>query len=300
MSRMSDGGRVSRRSLLLGGAGAIVAAAGAGYVAERDNPTLKRLLGGCGSTPPMPKLTGYDITTGSIDSVTMHQPMPWTLAVPNSEHHTLSFGPGPTYPLVVVLPGRNGGSNDLSVGLGVAAFAAAARIKFAFLQPGNSDSSYWHPRADGRDPMAFVTEELIPSVYRTGLHPHVPHGVLGWSMGGFGALLFAQQRPNVFAAAAAMSPAVFPSYDNARGVGSYTFDSQADWEQYGIWAHREQGFSVPVRIDCGDSDPFVSQDRELLTVPGVEGGIESGCHEGGFWRRQLPGALRFLATHLGG
>jgi hypothetical protein len=56
-----------------------------------------------------------------------------------------------------------------------------------------------------------------------------------------------------------------------------------------------------VRIDCGSGDPYAPTARELLKrIPGVSGGIESGCHIGSFWRRRLPSALNFLAQHLDG
>lgn len=303
MSRMSDDGRVSRRALLLGGGAALVAAAGTAYVAEHDNPRIRRLLGGCGTTPPLPSVhTAYDVTTGSIDSGAMKATMPYTVATPHDNRPPGVGGFRLPTPLVVVLPGRNGGADDLTKGVGVARWASRARLKLAFVQPGNTDSCYWHRRADGRDPIRFLTDELIPAVTASlsvVSSSATAVAVLGWSMGGFGALACARSRPDLFKAAAAMSAAVFPSYANARGVGSYTFDSAADWQRYGIWADRDKGFDVPVRIDCGDSDPFLPQDRELLKVRNVVGGIEKGCHDTGFWRRQMPTALQFLAANLG-
>jgi S-formylglutathione hydrolase FrmB len=119
-------------------------------------------------------------------------------------------------------------------------------------------------------------------------------------MGAFGALLLAQQHPASVAASVGLSPAVFRSYAEARRSHPYTFDSPADWDRYGLWQHLGDLRGTAVRIDCGSGDPYAPTARELLErIPGVSGGIESGCHIGSFWRRRMPSALNFLAQHLG-
>jgi enterochelin esterase-like enzyme len=184
-------------------------------------------------------------------------------------------------------------------GVGVPGFATAAHASFVIAAPGGGDATYWHPRADGRDPMDYLVDEFIPYVEdRWGCGGHRDNRLmLGWSMGGFGALLVAQQNPDLLGRVAAMSPAVFPSYDAARSGHSYTFDSAADWEQYGVWNHLEEVGATSVRIDCGSADPFAPTARELLKrIPAAVGGISSGCHDKGFWRRKMPTVLRFLAA----
>jgi hypothetical protein len=102
-------------------------------------------------------------------------------------------------------------------------------------------------------------------------------------------------------AAVALSPAVFRSYAEARRSHTYTFDSEEDWKTYGVWDHLDEIRGPAVRIDCGSGDPFAPTARQLLQrIPGVVGGIESGCHVGSFWRRRMPGTLDFLAAHLSG
>jgi S-formylglutathione hydrolase FrmB len=71
---------------------------------------------------------------------------------------------------------------------------------------------YWNPHP-GDDPMAMVIGELIPRCQRLGLgRPPRRIAVMGTSMGGFGALLLAEKYPRLFAAVAAVSPAVWTSY----------------------------------------------------------------------------------------
>jgi S-formylglutathione hydrolase FrmB len=119
-------------------------------------------------------------------------------------------------------------------------------------------------------------------------------------MGGFGALLLAQQRPEFLCAAVGSSPAVFPSYHDAITGHPDTFDSAADWARWGLWDHSAQMGAVPVEIDCGDGDPFGPTAAALLRrIPGAVGAISSGCHDPAFWRHQVPSQLRFIQHHLG-
>jgi S-formylglutathione hydrolase FrmB len=149
--------------------------------------------------------------------------------------------------------------------------------------------------------LSFVLDELVPRVetdYSVGGSRGL-RAIYGYSMGGYGALLIAQQRPDMLCAAAAASPAVFPSYEAAITGHPDTFDSAADWEQYGVWDHLDSMGQVPVRIDCGDADPFEKTARDLIDrIPGAVGHIGSGCHDIGFWRTAAPADLAFLKKHL--
>jgi len=301
MSDMNDAGRVSRRSLLLGVLGAGVAVVGAGAAVEWDSPSFVRLRGGCGDNPAVPAST-YEIdevtsvsSTSRLVSRTPGAAFTYTVAVP--EGHRKGDGT----PLVVVLPGLGGGANDLDRGLGIAGFATAAGSRLAFLQPGFGDRTYWHPRADGRDTMAGLLELVAAVEKHYGIGgARERRGVLGWSMGGFGALLLAQQHPDFVSATVGLSPAVFRSYAEAKRSHPYTFDSPADWEHYGLWEHLDELRGPAVRVDCGSADPFAPTAREVLKrVPNITGGIEGGCHVGSFWRRRMPSSLAFLADHLG-
>ena len=290
---------VSRRKVLVGGgAAAVLAAVGGGVAAEWDNPRVARLRGGCGDAPEVPH-ANYAVTRGVFDSEAMGAKMPWLVAVPRTSY--IGFAGPPRPALVLCLTGLGDGIDMATSGIGFPGFATAAKLGLAFAVPGGGSNLYWHPRADGRDPLAWAVEEFLPMAER-----HFDIGgsadnraTLGWSMGGYGALLVAQQRPNLFSAVAALSPAVFPSYDAARSGHAYTFDSAADWDSNGLWNHLDELADTAVRIDCGNYDPFAPTARELLKrIPGAVGGIGSGCHDKAFWRRTAPTSLRFLADRL--
>jgi S-formylglutathione hydrolase FrmB len=304
VSEIWDSGRISRRSLLIGGAGAVVVIGGglAGFDHELgQHPGLRADVFGCGSTPAIPH-SDYTVTTGSYSSPAMHTDVPWEFAIPSKyvRDPGLPSQHGPL-PLVVVLPGEGGQPHDMVTGIGLPGWASAAKLDLAFASPGGAGSTYYHPRADGTNSYEWVTEEFIPLIERrfTVGGSRATRAIYGNSMGGFGALLIAMRRPDLVAAAVGSSPAVFASYHAAITGHPHTFDSEADWARWGLWEHLGSFNTVPVRIDCGNADPFEATDRALLArIPGAVGGISSGCHDIGFWRRNATTQLRFLAAHL--
>jgi S-formylglutathione hydrolase FrmB len=268
------------------------------------HPSLRERLFGCGDTPPIPHDTQHQVLTHTIQSKAMGRPMPYTLALPDA----VAFGPAlPTRtPLILALPGEGGSDTSITRHLGLQAFATSVGLNACVVSPGDVGSSYYHPRSDGTDMLAFLIDELVPHVERSFQvgGSRGARGLYGYSMGGYGALLIAQQRPEMFCAVAAASPAVFASYQAAITGHPHTFDSAADWQQWGLWEHLTAPGSVPngavpVRIDCGDSDPFTPTARDLIAkIPGAVGHIGSGCHDVAFWRKAAPADIAFLKNHL--
>jgi S-formylglutathione hydrolase FrmB len=106
-------------------------------------------------------------------------------------------------------------------------------------------------------------------------------GVLGWSMGGAGALRLAEAHPGRLAAVVATSPAVAAAGAEVAAAGRLA--------------------GVAVKVDCGANDPFAPATRALAAaLPGAEVAVAKGCHDGAFWQRQAPAQLRFLAAAFGG
>lgn len=124
-------------------------------------------------------------------------------------------------------------------GVGLPGWATAAKLNLAFASPGGVASTYYHPRTDGTNALAWVTDEFIPMIekrFAVG-GSKAKRAIYGTSMGGFGALLVAQQRPDLVCAAVGSAPAVFPTYDAAITGHPDTFDSEADWERWEFWDH---------------------------------------------------------------
>ena len=58
--------------------------------------------------------------------------------------------------------------------------------------------------------------------------------------------------------------------------------------------------SIPIRIDCGNSDPFYSATKQFIAqLPNPPaGGFSPGGHDGGFWSSQLPAEIAWMAPLL--
>lgn len=144
----------------------------------------------------------------------------------------------------------------------------------------------------------MLIHDLLPMVERRfGLGPG-GRAVLGWSMGGYGALLAAALHPGLFSGVAALSPAVWTSAAEQRSAVPDAFDSAADYERYDLFRLAPSLAHTPVFIACGDSDPFDAADRALAARlhPQPRTFFQAGCHDDGFWRLAAGPALRSLAA----
>ncbi len=149
--------------------------------------------------------------------------------------------------------------------------------------------------------MGMVIDELIPMCQARGLgRGPEPVGIMGISMGGYGALLMAEKHPDLFAAVAAISPAVWTTYAEAEGASPGAYASATDFAANDAVTHAGALRRTPVRVASGLSDPFhpgvVALVRKL--PPGTVVEISKGCHTGPFFRAQEPPSLAFLARHL--
>ena len=146
----------------------------------------------------------------------------------------------------------------------------------------------------------MLLEEFVPMLEREhalGADGN-KRGMLGWSMGGYGAIRATERAPQTFAAVAAASPAIFTSYS---AIVSHAFDDSADFAANDVIAMSGRLSSTPVRIDCGTGDPFHPADVAFAgALPRrPEGDLSSkGCHNGKAWRAFAPGQVDFFGRWL--
>jgi hypothetical protein len=95
--------------------------------------------------------------------------------------------------------------------------------------------------------------------------------------------------PDGIAAIAAVSPA--PWHD-AGDMAAGAFDDAEDFAVHTVFGKHEQLTGMPVRNECGTSDPFSRGHRRLCRrlEPDLEGGFQRGGHDVDYWRRDGPGA----------
>jgi hypothetical protein len=294
-------GRPSRRTVLLAGAGAagvlIAGYAGVETGLLPGRPSVDRALGLGEVDAPVPTGPTGQVTYDSFRSVARRRDVGWGLALPP--------GGGVRLPVVLVLHGRGADARYGFEALGMPAFLAdhvrRGGRPFALVSVDGGDR-YWHPRADGDDPLTMITDELLPRAADQGLRVD-RIGVTGWSMGGYGSLMMARESERgrlgglVVEAAAASSPALFESFAaSSRGA----FDDAADWARWGDLARHPDVTRTPLRVSCGTSDPFAEQTRlyrKSCPRPPA-GGLGPGRHDAGYWRSLLREHFAFLGDHL--
>lgn len=198
-----------------------------------------------------------------------------------------------------------------------------------YVMPGSR--SWW---VDGHNEPARSAffDDLMPHIeatYHVGQERHL-RGVAGLSAGGYGALNFALERPELFAAVAALSPASYaplpprnssawrhPAFINEQGQ----FD-RALWESLNYTAHLEEyrfrvtprGTEeqadtphVPLYISAGRRDVYdaefharlLRQAMERIQPDDVRLDLYPGGHTWQVWRASLPAALNFMFQHVG-
>lgn len=297
--------RLSRRTLLAGGA-ASVAAAGVGGTGVYQGwlpgrVFLQAHLGLNGEDGVVP-----DIATGPVESgfftsaARLGATVRWHLLLP----------PGATagdpLPLVVALHGLGWGIEGFLPGhFGLPELLAAAVADgvppYAVVAP-EGGGSYWHERPSGEDAGAMVVEELLPLMADRGLRctPEDRIGLIGWSMGGYGALhLAGQLGADRVAAVVAAGPALWSDPDEASESG---FEDEAEYERFTVFGHQDELAGVEVRVDCGTGDPFYRSAEDYVDgFPddvSITSSFEPGGHDAGYWRRVMPAELALLGAAL--
>ena len=119
-------------------------------------------------------------------------------------------------------------------------------------------------------------------------------------MGGYGALLLAEKHPTLVSAVAAISPAIWTSYQQARAANAGAYASAAAFEANDAVTQAGSLARVPVRVAAGYGDPFYPGVRALAGAlpPGSVVDFGKGCHDGSFFAAQEPASLQFLAVNL--
>lgn len=286
---------MTRRGFLVGGGFAAAVLVSGGLI-WRTAP-WRDWLGAAGDAvgvdvPGASSVAKRDFT---LRSRFVQEPVDYSIAWPPGTE------PGDPLPVCFALPGRGGGPP-----MGFADFVAAAVREdesppYAVVGV-DGGVSYWHRRKTGEDRLSMLLEELVPLCARA---HHLGGGgrgraVIGWSMGGYGALLAAETEPRLFSAAVAVGPAVWTSYDAMMLGPRDAFDDAADFAEHDVIAHADRLAGVAVRIDCGTSDPFygyVTYLREALPEPAAVH-YGRGGHDYDFFRTVAPAEARFIGRAL--
>lgn len=265
-------GSIDRRSLLLG--------------------ALVVPLAGCGTTTtPTATADPERLVTGTFHSEFRKTKVGYSISYPPGST------PGDRLPVLVFLHGLHGDHNS-AFGLGLQRWQRG----FALATIDGGDS-YYHPRPSGIDAGAMVLEEFLPLLHRNGLATH-RIGLMGYSMGGYGALRLASiLGPGRCAVAVAESPALWvpPSSGSPSG-----FADEQEYAKFTVFGRQSALAGIPVRIDCGTSDPFYAATRAF--VAGFPTGqkprpvvhYQPGGHDSDYWRARGREQLAVVRGYLTG
>jgi S-formylglutathione hydrolase FrmB len=186
----------------------------------------------------------------------------------------------------------------------------------------NGDSSWYINSYDGKENYEdFFIKEFMPSIektYRIKAEKKY-RGVAGLSMGGYGTLIYSLKHPELFAAAAPLSAAVFNdeavinspenSWKNTFGQ-LYGRDLKGNDRLNKSWYDNsilkivdtksaDELKKVRYWIDCGDDD-FLTEGNCLLHIALTkkrvphEYRIRDGAHTWTYWRTGITDALKFI------
>jgi enterochelin esterase-like enzyme len=236
----------------------------------------------------------------------------WTYAVYLPEGYDTS---SLRYPVLYLLHGHGGGLYDW-VNLGHIQQTADALIARGDMPPAiivmpDAGSTWYVDRKERME--TAVIRDLVGDAERSFRAIGARNGrlVAGLSMGGYGALRFVLKYPEMFAAAALLSPAIYdpepPSGSGARRAGVFgapEFDPQV-WKELNypaLWdAFLAQKVAVPMYINSGDDDThFIEAEAtrlySLLRKNGqpAELRIVDGGHNWPVWEGTIGDALRYI------
>jgi enterochelin esterase-like enzyme len=186
----------------------------------------------------------------------------------------------------------------------------------------NGDSSWYINSYDGKEKYEdFFLKEFMPHVekiYRIKAEKKY-RGIAGLSMGGYGSLIYSLKHPELFAAAAPLSAAVFDD-DQIANMNDHNWENifgalfghslkarerlNRAWYDNSVLKIVEQKSPDELKkvrywIDCGDDD-FLTRGNCLLhlaltdkKVP-HEFRVRDGAHTWTYWRTGITDALKFI------
>jgi pimeloyl-ACP methyl ester carboxylesterase len=298
---------MTRRRLLRAGVVGVAAIVGAGVAGVElvdhgvlpGKQALDQLDGACSVTSPTLDYCPLGPShSGSFFSKARGRQVGYTIAYPPG---TQAFD---ALPLIVMLHGY-GANHTNALSSMSPAQAVALRVDGQRLRPMamvtvDGGGGYWNPHP-GDNPMGMVIDEVIPLCQKFGLGAP-PHGIgtMGISMGGYGAILLAEKYPSLISAVAAISPAVWTTYDQARAANAGAFTSATSFEQNDVVTHVAALRHTRVRVASGNAEPFHPGVETLTRVlpTGAEVDFSNGCHTGPFFVAQEPLSLDFLSRAL--
>jgi enterochelin esterase-like enzyme len=192
-------------------------------------------------------------------------------------------------------------------------------------------NTYYIDKYNGNFPyMEMFVEELVPEIdsrFRT-KKDKSQRAVMGYSMGGYGALILPAMHPEVFSISIPLSMSFrtdeqyieesqsafdnqwAPNFGPAKGVSGVARLTDYFKERSPFYFFNEENLGVynnlKFMIDCGDDEEaliFTSNNlHSLMSNTGIahEYRVRSGGHSFDYWKKSYPEALKFISNAVQG
>lgn len=258
-----------------------------------------------------------DLIRTEFASTVLGKPYAYTIYEPSRLSH------GARLPVLFLLHGAGGDETSWSRDGNIKAVAdrliAARSIRPMIIVMPAAGDCWWIDGGACRMTTLFWTE-LLP---RVAARPDVADGrggraIAGTSAGGFGALHHALRHPEAFAAAALLSPAIYPAAppDHSKARSSAAFLDEAGrfdpvrWRSASypsvLAAYAKAQHKVALHIASGDRDAFgialeaARLHGDLRSIQGnnVQLRITDGDHTWAYWSVAIEDALKFVSAHF--
>ena len=171
----------------------------------------------------------------------------------------------------------------------------------------NAGKNMGYFNVDGWRYMDFFFEEFIPYIDKkfNTIASKEGRAVAGLSMGGGGAVVYAQRHPEIFAACYSTSGLLdhryrptIPDYYDEVWLYSVAQTSPVEYLRNASAEELEKLRSVRWMLDCGDDDKIIFTNLDFFKEMhrekvAVEFRVRDGKHNWVFWRESLPEILAF-------
>lgn len=257
------------------------------------------------------------ISQHTMESTVLSRPLAYSLYTPDTYSASEQ-----NFPVLYLLHGAAGTETSWTRSGNIEAtadalIASGAIPPMLIVMP--ADPNFWWADSHLESSQTALVTELIPHIDAT-LRTQTHRGgrlIAGYSAGGFGTTNAALRYPELFAAAAPLSPAVYdpvpPPSSSATRVEIFQRDGQFDAQRWRSlnWVsffdeYKNKGIVVPFYINSGDHDRFdiayhaaaFYQQLRMYQPDYVELRIFDGDHDFEAWGGSVGDAMTYMAQFL--